>query len=84
MWLPIVESETQSKRDLVASKGKQVVIDVPMICLCSNSLANNPSLGINSIERPQILIKILEQKVNKTCEYESKRKFQVSWAIELL
>jgi hypothetical protein len=84
MWLPTIESETQSGRDLVASKGKQVVTDVPMICLCSNSLTNNPSIGINSMERPQSLIKILEQKVNKTCEYDSKRKFQVSWASELL
>jgi len=75
--------ETQSKRELVASKGKQVVTDVLVICLCSNFLTNNPSLGINSVERLQVLIKVSDQKVNNTRDYESKRKFQVSWATEL-
>ncbi len=45
-------SETQSKHELVASKGKQVVTNVLVICLCSNSIVNNPSLSINSVERP--------------------------------
>jgi hypothetical protein len=40
-------NETQSKREFVASKGKQVVTNVPVICLCSNFLTNNPSLSIN-------------------------------------
>jgi hypothetical protein len=70
-------NETQSKRELVASKGKQVVTDVLVICLCSNFLTNNPSLGINSVERLQVLVKVLDQKVNNTRDYESKRKFQV-------
>jgi hypothetical protein len=55
-----------------------------VICLCSNSLTNNPSPGIDLVERPQVLIEVLEQKVNKTCDYESKKKFQVSWVVKLL
>jgi hypothetical protein len=53
-------SETQSKREFIASKVKQVVTNVLVICLCSNSTTNNPSLGINSIEMPQVLVEVLE------------------------
>jgi hypothetical protein len=53
-------NETQSKRELVASKVKQVVTNVLVICLCSNSTTNNPSLGINLIEMPQVLVEVLE------------------------
>jgi hypothetical protein len=76
-------NETQSKCGLVASKGKQVVTNVHVICLCSIFLTNNPSLGINSVESLQVLIEVLDQEVNNTRDYESKRKFQVSWATEL-
>jgi hypothetical protein len=69
-------NETQSKRELAASKGKQVVTDVPMICLCSNFLTNNPSLGINLVERLQVLVEVLDQEVNNTRDYESKRNFK--------
>jgi hypothetical protein len=70
--------EIQSKRELATSKGKEVVIDVLVTYSCSNFLANSPSPGIDLVEGPQVLIEVLEQKVNKTCDYESKRKFQVS------
>ncbi len=72
-------SETQSKRELVVSKGKQDVIDVlPVICLSLNSPINSPSPNIDLVEGPQVLVEVLEQNINKTCDYESKKKFQVS------
>ncbi len=77
------KNEIQSKRELTASKDKQVVTDVLVICLCSNLLTNNPSLCINSVERLQVLVEVLDQEINNTRDYESKRKFQVSWATEL-
>jgi hypothetical protein len=52
--------EIQSKRELATSKGKQVVIDVLVIYSCSNFLANSPSLGIDSVEGPQVLVEVLE------------------------
>jgi hypothetical protein len=52
--------ETQSKCELDTSKGKQDVIDVLVIYSCSNFPTNNPSLGIDSLEAPQVLIEVLE------------------------
>ncbi len=49
-----------------------------VICLSLDFLVDSPSLGIDSIEGLQVLIEVLEQKINKTRDYESKRKFQVS------
>jgi hypothetical protein len=56
---------------------------VLVICLSLDFPAYSPSLGINSIEGLQVLVQVLEQKVNKTCEYESKKKFEVSVVAKL-
>ncbi len=56
---------------------------LPVICLSSDFLVDYPSPDIDSVERPRVLVEVLEQKVNKTLDYESKRKFQVSWAAKL-
>ncbi len=54
-----------------------------VICLSLDFPTDSPSLGIDSIEGLQVLVQVLEQKVNKTCDYESKRKFQASMVAKL-
>jgi hypothetical protein len=55
------KNETQSKRELVVSKGKQDVIDVlPVICLNSNYLIDSPSPDIDLVEGPQVLVEVLK------------------------
>jgi hypothetical protein len=56
---------------------------VLVICLSLDFPADSPSLGIDSIEGLQVLVQVLEQKVNKTCDYESKRKLEVSVVAKL-
>jgi hypothetical protein len=46
-----------------------------VICLCLDFRVDSPSLGIDLVERP--VIEVLELKVKKTHDYESKKKFQV-------
>jgi hypothetical protein len=42
-----------------------------------------PSPNIDLVKGLQVLVEVLEQNINKTCDYESKKKFQVSWVAKL-
>jgi hypothetical protein len=43
---------------------------VHVIYSCSYFLVDSPSFGIDSTKGPQVLVEVLEQKVNETCDYE--------------
>jgi hypothetical protein len=78
MWLPIVEVRLNLNVSLLLQKISKNVIDVlSVICLSSDSPIDSPTPNIDLVEGPQVLVEVLEQNINKTCDYESKKKFQV-------
>jgi hypothetical protein len=62
-----------------------IAIKIHMICLSPSNESPTKSLNLDSTKE---VVEVLDQnlsppKINKTWAYESKRKFQVSWATKL-
>jgi len=77
----------QSLHQLVTLKIKQLAIIIEILVICLSPLNEFPTKSL-SVNFTKEVVEVLDQnlsppKINKTRAYESKKKFQVSWATKL-